>query len=114
MLISAVIPHNEYYEYYGPDYELDVRPSNMTDHNSPEYLDKLREVVFDILRDQNAAPSVQMQGGWTSRNLRSMLTLMQRYQSWHTTTRMGTRMRIWKIRMIGDQVSYDGSMSRFS
>ncbi|ORX39058.1 hypothetical protein BD324DRAFT_618380 [Kockovaella imperatae] len=59
--LGGAIPHNEYYEYYGPDYELDVRPSNMTDHNSPEYLDKLREVVFEILRDKNAAPSVQMQ-----------------------------------------------------
>lgn len=58
----AAIPNNEYYEYYGPDYELDVRSSNMTDHNTPEYLDKLREAVFDFLRDKNAAPSVQMHG----------------------------------------------------
>jgi histone deacetylase 1/2 len=34
----------------------------MTDHNTPEYLDKLREAVFEVLRDKNAAPSVQMQG----------------------------------------------------
>ena len=34
----------------------------MTDHNTPEYLDKLREAVFEILRDKNGAPSVQMHG----------------------------------------------------
>ena len=59
---GVAIPNNEYYEYYGPDYELDVRPSNMTDHNTVEYLDKLREAVFEVLRDQNAAPSVQIHG----------------------------------------------------
>ncbi|ORY24791.1 hypothetical protein BCR39DRAFT_545951 [Naematelia encephala] len=59
--LHAAIPNNEYYEYYGPDYELDVRPSNMTDHNTPEYLEKLKEVVFEILRDKNAAPSVPLQ-----------------------------------------------------
>lgn len=58
--ILLAIPNNEYYEYYGPDYELDVRPSNMTDHNTPEYLDKLREAVFESMRDNTAAPSVQM------------------------------------------------------
>jgi histone deacetylase 1/2 len=56
------MPNNEYYEYYGPDYELDVRPSNMTDYNTTQYLDKLRENVFEILRDKDAAPSVPLQG----------------------------------------------------
>ncbi|CAD6584257.1 MAG: histone deacetylase [Tremellales sp. Tagirdzhanova-0007] len=58
--LMGSIPNNEYYEYYGPDYELNVRPSNMTDHNTPEYLEKLKEAVFEALRDQNAAPSVQI------------------------------------------------------
>jgi histone deacetylase 1/2 len=64
IMLMAAIPNNEYYEYYGPDYELNVRPSNMTDHNTPEYLDKIREAVFEILRDKEAAPGVQMQSGW--------------------------------------------------
>ncbi|WVR09126.1 histone deacetylase RPD3 [Kwoniella sp. DSM 27419] len=55
------IPNNEYWEYYGPDYELDVRASNMTDHNTPEYLQKVKEAVFEVLRDKNAAPSVPLQ-----------------------------------------------------
>ena len=70
--LQGAIPNNEYYEYYGPDYELDVKPSNMTDHNTPEYLDKLREAVFEVLRDKNAAPSVPLQGGSTF-----MTTLMK-------------------------------------
>lgn len=72
-LNRVAIPNNEYYEYYGPDYELDVRPSNMTDHNTPEYLDKLREAVFEVLRDKNAAPSVQMQGACTGALMRDEL-----------------------------------------
>lgn len=60
--LQGSIPNNEYYEYYGPDYELDVKASNMTDHNTPEYLDKLRETVFDFLRDKTPAPSVQIHG----------------------------------------------------
>ncbi|WRT68972.1 uncharacterized protein IL334_005954 [Kwoniella shivajii] len=55
------IPNNEYWEYYGPTYELDVRSSNMTDHNTPEYLQKVKEAVFEVLRDKNAAPSVPLQ-----------------------------------------------------
>lgn len=58
--LSADIPNNEYYEYYGPDYELDVKPSNMTDHNNREYLDKLKQTVFEMLRDKTGAPSVQI------------------------------------------------------
>ena len=55
------LPNNEYWEYYGPDYELDVRSSNMTDQNTPEYLQKVTEAVFEVLRDKNAAPSVPLQ-----------------------------------------------------
>ncbi|KKA30586.1 hypothetical protein TD95_001092 [Thielaviopsis punctulata] len=59
--MSPAMPYNEYYEYYGPDYELDVRPSNMDNANSPEYLDKIKAAVIDNLRHTAPAPSVQMQ-----------------------------------------------------
>lgn len=59
--LGSSIPNNEYYEYYGPDYELDVKPNNMADHNTREYLDKVRESVFEMLRDKEAAPSVPLQ-----------------------------------------------------
>jgi histone deacetylase 1/2 len=32
----------------------------MTDHNTREYLDKLKRTVFELIRGKNAAPSVQM------------------------------------------------------
>ncbi len=41
VVLDAELPYNDYYEYYGPDYKLDVRPSNMFNVNSPEYLDHI-------------------------------------------------------------------------
>ncbi|KAJ9106196.1 histone deacetylase [Naganishia friedmannii] len=59
--LGKKIPINEYYEHYGPDYELDVRSCNMEDMNTPEYLAKIKRAVYENLRDLDAAPSVQMQ-----------------------------------------------------
>ena len=56
------IPMNEYYEYFGPDYELDVKASNMDDLNSPEYLERVKGIVLDHLRQVGGPPSVQMTG----------------------------------------------------
>ena len=56
------IPMNEYYEYFGPDYELDVKSSNMDDMNSPEYLDRVKNIVLEHLRQVGGPPSVQMSG----------------------------------------------------
>ena len=53
---------NEYYEYFGPDYELDVKASNMDDLNSPEYLERVKGIVLDHLRQVGGPPSVQMTG----------------------------------------------------
>lgn len=36
------MPYNDYYEYFGPDYKLDVRPSNMENLNTPDYLEKIK------------------------------------------------------------------------
>ncbi|KAI9882629.1 MAG: histone deacetylase [Watsoniomyces obsoletus] len=54
------LPYNEYYEYYGPDYELDVRPSNMDNANSRDYLEKIKTQVLENLKRTAFAPSVQM------------------------------------------------------
>lgn len=83
--MDPVLPYNEYYEvsfsissslflglpfcfadskmqYYGPDYELNVRPSNMENANSPEYLEKIKNAVIENLKKTiPAPPSVQMQ-----------------------------------------------------
>ncbi|CAX43188.1 histone deacetylase, putative [Candida dubliniensis CD36] len=54
------LPYNEYYEYYGPDYKLDVRSSNMFNQNSPEFLDKILTNIIANLENTKHAPSVQM------------------------------------------------------
>jgi histone deacetylase 1/2 len=56
------IPVNEYYEYFGPDYKLDVKSSNMEDLNSQRYLDRVLGIVSENLRSLGGPPSVQMQG----------------------------------------------------
>ena len=48
-------------QYYGPDYLLDVRASNMENANSMEYLEKIKNTVIENLRRSQPVPSVQMQ-----------------------------------------------------
>ena len=98
------MPNNEYYEYYGPDYQLDVPSSNMSDHNTPEYLDKLRETVFEVLREHIGAPSVQMQGQSKQCVGKLPADTLQKYQRWRMTTRMRTNSRTWRAKTSGDQV----------
>ncbi|KAG9242942.1 hypothetical protein BJ878DRAFT_143599 [Calycina marina] len=57
--MESALPYNEYYEYYGPDYDLDVRASNMENANSREYLEKIKIQVLENLRHTAHAPSVQ-------------------------------------------------------
>ncbi|KAH8592154.1 hypothetical protein B0O99DRAFT_549448 [Bisporella sp. PMI_857] len=57
--LSPTLPYNEYYEYYGPDFDLDVRASNMENANSREYLEKIKNQVIFNLRQTAHAPSVQ-------------------------------------------------------
>ncbi|KAF9014981.1 histone deacetylase complex, catalytic component RPD3 [Cyathus striatus] len=58
--LGPEIPVNEYYEYFGPDYELDVKPSNAEDLNTPAYLERVKRIVLENLRRQKGPPSVQM------------------------------------------------------
>ncbi|KAG0364601.1 histone deacetylase [Gamsiella multidivaricata] len=59
--VGPDMPFNDYYEYFGPDYELDVKPSNMDNANTVEYLEKIKQQVFENLARSKGAPSVQMQ-----------------------------------------------------
>jgi histone deacetylase 1/2 len=59
MDMSPTLPYNDYYEYFAPDYDLDVKPSNMDNANSQEYLEKIKNSVIENLR-RTAAPSQQM------------------------------------------------------
>ena len=58
--LPAELPYNDYYEYYGPDYKLDVRPLNMHNANSAEFLDKILTSIVSNLENTKFAPSVQM------------------------------------------------------
>jgi len=55
-----VSPPTNVHQYYAPDYELDVRPSNMDNANSEEYLQKIKSQVIENLKRTTFAPSVQM------------------------------------------------------
>ncbi|KAG6902785.1 histone deacetylase [Termitomyces sp. Mi166 len=58
--LGPEIPVNEYYEYFGPDYELDVKSSNTDDLNTPAYLDRVKRIVMENLRHVGGPPSIQM------------------------------------------------------
>ncbi|KAF3914092.1 hypothetical protein AA313_de0204808 [Arthrobotrys entomopaga] len=58
--LDPSLPYCDFYEYFGPDYELDVRPSNMENLNSKEYLEKILASVVQNLERTKAVPSVQM------------------------------------------------------
>ncbi|KAJ3108163.1 histone deacetylase [Phlyctochytrium planicorne] len=59
--LAPEIPYNDYFQYYGPDFKMDVPSSNMENLNSREYLEKLKAKIIDNLRSVAHAPSVQMQ-----------------------------------------------------
>ncbi|WVR03230.1 hypothetical protein IAU60_000221 [Kwoniella sp. DSM 27419] len=54
------LPYNQYMEYYGPRYKLEVLTNNTDDHNPPEYLERIKRQVIENLRDLPHAPSAQM------------------------------------------------------
>lgn len=62
LTVPLEIPVNEYYEYFGPDYELDVKSSNTDDMNTPAYLDRVKRIVMENLRHTGGPPGVQMSG----------------------------------------------------
>ncbi|KAJ7130041.1 histone deacetylase complex, catalytic component RPD3 [Mycena crocata] len=58
--LGPEIPVNEYYEYFGPDYELDVKSSNTDDMNTPAYLERVKRIVMENLRHTGGPPGIQM------------------------------------------------------
>ncbi|XP_061521516.1 probable histone deacetylase 1-B isoform X3 [Phycodurus eques] len=59
--IPNELPYNDYFEYFGPDFKLHISPSNMTNQNTDEYLEKIKQRLFENLRMLPHAPGVQMQ-----------------------------------------------------
>ena len=39
------LPYNDYFEYYGPDFKLHISPTNMSNQNAPDYLNKIKYVI---------------------------------------------------------------------
>ncbi|XP_077294491.1 histone deacetylase 1 isoform X2 [Arctopsyche grandis] len=59
--IANELPYNDYFEYFGPDFKLHISPSNMTNQNTLEYLEKIKTRLFENLRMLPHAPGVQVQ-----------------------------------------------------
>ena len=55
------LPFNDYIQYFGPEYKLEVPQTSMDNLNTREYLDNLRTKIIDNLRQLPSAPGVQMQ-----------------------------------------------------
>lgn len=58
--IANELPYNDYFEYFGPDFKLHISPSNMSNQNTPEYLEKIKNRLFENLRMLPHAPGVQV------------------------------------------------------
>ncbi|URE31337.1 histone deacetylase [Musa troglodytarum] len=55
------LPYNDYYEYFGPDYNLHFQPRRMENKNFPKELEDIRNTLMDHLSHIEHAPSVQFQ-----------------------------------------------------
>ncbi|KAL0573097.1 hypothetical protein V5O48_008868 [Marasmius crinis-equi] len=59
--IDPNLPWNEYFEWFGPRYRLEVVANNMDDMNVKDgSLDKVRAIALEQLRELEGAPSVGM------------------------------------------------------
>lgn len=58
--VANELPYNDYFEYFGPDFKLHVSPSNMTNLNTTDYLEKVKNRLFENLRMLPHAPGVQV------------------------------------------------------
>ncbi|RKO97620.1 hypothetical protein CXG81DRAFT_8464, partial [Caulochytrium protostelioides] len=56
--VPADLPYHAHFNYYGPHYKLDIPASNMDNHNSRAYLEKLQMQAIESLRHIARAPSV--------------------------------------------------------
>jgi len=57
--LPNIVPVNDYYSYYGPDYNLHLEPLAMRNENPKEVLESIRNKVLENLGYLVHAPSVQ-------------------------------------------------------
>ncbi|CAE7249153.1 HDAC1 [Symbiodinium sp. KB8] len=65
--IDDELPYNDYFEYYGPDYRLQIESSNMENLNSRKYLEEVTARILESLRGIEAAPGIEVQTGSSAR-----------------------------------------------
>ena len=58
--MSNQLPYNDYHEFFAPDFNLHIEKSNMTNLNSPAYIEDCTVKLMENLRNVQHAPSVQM------------------------------------------------------
>uniref|UniRef100_A0A7S4BTW4 Histone deacetylase n=1 Tax=Chrysotila carterae TaxID=13221 RepID=A0A7S4BTW4_CHRCT len=59
--LSDELPYNDYYGYYGPDFSLHVTPNlTMENLNTRQYLESVKQQVFEHLKMLQGAPGIQM------------------------------------------------------
>ncbi|EGF80610.1 hypothetical protein BATDEDRAFT_24371 [Batrachochytrium dendrobatidis JAM81] len=58
--LSEELPYNDYFQYFGPSFRLEVPSTNMENMNSREYLNRMKTKILENLRHLNFAPSVQI------------------------------------------------------
>ncbi|KAK8792853.1 hypothetical protein WA158_005017 [Blastocystis sp. Blastoise] len=61
--IDNVLPFNNYSEYFGPDYSLHIKPSNMRNSNSTESLNNKIAQIYSHLDSLEAVPGIQIETG---------------------------------------------------
>lgn len=58
--VPSELPYNDYFEYFGPDCKLYISPSNRTSQNPMEYMEKIKQHLFENLHMLHHAPGIQM------------------------------------------------------
>jgi hypothetical protein len=43
------MPYNEYFEYFGPEYNLHISPTSMANKNTKSYLDSIRFFYITVM-----------------------------------------------------------------
>lgn len=58
--LPDVLPYNDYFEFFAPDFKLHIEKSNMANSNTTDYITRCTETLMENLRQIQHAPSVQM------------------------------------------------------
>jgi histone deacetylase 1/2 len=61
--VKDELPFNDYFEYFGPDYRLHLPVSNLENLNSPEYLERTKCQLLNILKGVEPVPGTPIQTG---------------------------------------------------